>query len=82
MTHIAIAEALDGKVVDWLEHVSDAQYRLIPAQAEVRGISNSIEKVVVSTGAIRDWAKLRTTWPGMSALGQKQTTAISFLAAV
>jgi quercetin dioxygenase-like cupin family protein len=26
MTHIAIAEAQDGKVVDWLEHVSDAQY--------------------------------------------------------
>jgi hypothetical protein len=25
--HIAIAEALDGKVVDWMEHVSDAQYR-------------------------------------------------------
>jgi hypothetical protein len=27
MTHIAIAEALDGKVVDWMEHVSEAQYR-------------------------------------------------------
>lgn len=27
MTHIAIAEALDGKVVDWLEHVSDEDYR-------------------------------------------------------
>jgi quercetin dioxygenase-like cupin family protein len=26
MTHIAIQEQLDGKVVDWLEHVSDAQY--------------------------------------------------------
>lgn len=26
MTHIAIAEALDGKVVDWLEHVTEAQY--------------------------------------------------------
>jgi quercetin dioxygenase-like cupin family protein len=26
MTHIAIQEALDGKAVDWLEHVSDAQY--------------------------------------------------------
>lgn len=26
MTHIAIAEALDGKTVDWLEQVSDAQY--------------------------------------------------------
>jgi quercetin dioxygenase-like cupin family protein len=27
MTHIAIQEQLDGKVVDWLEHVSDEQYR-------------------------------------------------------
>lgn len=26
MTHIAIQEALDGKMVDWMEHVSDAQY--------------------------------------------------------
>ena len=27
MAHFAIAEALDGKTVDWLEQVSDAQYR-------------------------------------------------------
>jgi quercetin dioxygenase-like cupin family protein len=27
MTHIAIQEALDGKVVDWMEKVSDAQYQ-------------------------------------------------------
>lgn len=27
MSHIAIAEALDGKVVDWMEHVSDEQYQ-------------------------------------------------------
>jgi quercetin dioxygenase-like cupin family protein len=27
MTHIAIAEALDGKVVDWMEPVSAEQYR-------------------------------------------------------
>ena len=27
MTHIAIQERLDGKVVDWLEHVTDEQYR-------------------------------------------------------
>lgn len=26
MTHIAIQEALDGKTVDWLEHVTDTQY--------------------------------------------------------
>jgi quercetin dioxygenase-like cupin family protein len=27
MTHIAIQEALEGKLVDWMEHVSDEQYR-------------------------------------------------------
>lgn len=27
MTHVAISEALDGKTVEWLEHVSDEQYR-------------------------------------------------------
>ncbi|MFT3989201.1 cupin domain-containing protein [Aestuariivirga sp.] len=27
MSHIAIQEKLGGKAVDWLEHVSDAQYR-------------------------------------------------------
>lgn len=27
MTHIAIQEALDGKVVEWMEHVSDEQYQ-------------------------------------------------------
>ena len=26
MQHIAIQEALDGKAVDWLEHVTDAEY--------------------------------------------------------
>jgi quercetin dioxygenase-like cupin family protein len=26
MSHIAIAESLDGKVVDWMEKVSDEQY--------------------------------------------------------
>ena len=28
MTHIAIQERVDGKVVDWLEPVTDEQYRL------------------------------------------------------
>ena len=31
MSHIAIAEALDGKVVDWLEKVSDEQYEVNPS---------------------------------------------------
>jgi len=25
MTHLAIAEMLDGKVVEWMEHVTDEQ---------------------------------------------------------
>jgi hypothetical protein len=27
MTHIAIQEQVDGKVVDWMEKVSDEQYQ-------------------------------------------------------
>lgn len=27
VSHVAIAEKLDGKSVDWLEHVTDEQYR-------------------------------------------------------
>lgn len=27
MTHIALQEKLDGKVVEWLEHVTDEQYK-------------------------------------------------------
>ena len=27
MSHIAIQEALDGKAVEWMEHVSEEQYR-------------------------------------------------------
>jgi quercetin dioxygenase-like cupin family protein len=30
MTHIAIQEALDGKVVEWMEKVTDAQYGAQP----------------------------------------------------
>jgi 4-carboxymuconolactone decarboxylase len=34
MTHIAIQEAPDGKVVDWMEQVSDEQYRAKPGASE------------------------------------------------
>jgi quercetin dioxygenase-like cupin family protein len=32
MTHVAIAETLDGRAVDWLEHVTDADYLAGDAQ--------------------------------------------------
>ena len=34
MTHIAIQEALDGKAVDWMEQVSDEQYRRLITSKE------------------------------------------------
>jgi 4-carboxymuconolactone decarboxylase len=38
MTHLAIQEQLDGKAVDWLEKVSDAQYgQAAPAPATASG---------------------------------------------
>ena len=39
MTHIAITEALDGKVVDWLEKLTDVEYAA--AAASVEGTSSS-----------------------------------------
>jgi len=32
MTHIAIQEELNGKAVDWLERVTDEQYRGMPVE--------------------------------------------------
>jgi quercetin dioxygenase-like cupin family protein len=34
MTHIAIQEALDGKVVNWMEKVTDDEYAAASSQAE------------------------------------------------
>ena len=35
MTHVAIAESLDGKAVDWMEQVSDEQYGSIASQVNL-----------------------------------------------
>jgi quercetin dioxygenase-like cupin family protein len=34
MTHIAIQEALDGKMVDWMEHVTDDEYLRGPTNSQ------------------------------------------------
>jgi quercetin dioxygenase-like cupin family protein len=34
MTHIAIQEALDGKNVDWMEKVTDDEYRKVKQGAK------------------------------------------------
>lgn len=37
MTHIAVQEALDGKVVNWLEKVTDEQYQAAASAEQVTG---------------------------------------------
>ncbi len=54
MAHIAILEQLDGKVVDWMEKVSDAQYSA-PVHADDSN-ANAGAKPRPSQGAIGDFA--------------------------
>ena len=34
MTHVAIQEALDGKMIEWMEKVTDEQYLAGPARGK------------------------------------------------
>lgn len=49
MTHVAIAEALDGRSTTWMEKVSDAQYGQEIQQWQMRMASNS--------GVVRSWSR-------------------------
>ncbi|HEV7658382.1 MAG TPA: cupin domain-containing protein [Allosphingosinicella sp.] len=42
MTHIAIAEMLDGRAVDWMEHVADADYLAGPGRLRGLGVEPSL----------------------------------------
>ena len=44
MTHIAVQEALDGKAVEWLEHVTDEHMAPERARRATLGSSNSRPK--------------------------------------
>jgi 4-carboxymuconolactone decarboxylase len=54
MAHIAIVEQLDGKAVEWMEKVSDAQYSE-PVRAQ-EGSADATAKPRPSQGAIGDFA--------------------------
>lgn len=55
MAHIAIVEALEGKVVDWMEKVTDAQYGA-PLRAQGQPAPASVAQARPSQGAIGDFA--------------------------
>jgi 4-carboxymuconolactone decarboxylase len=54
MAHIAIVEQLDGKTVDWMEKVSDAQYNA-PVRVQAAGTGAAV-KSRPSQGPIGDFA--------------------------
>jgi len=56
VTHIAIQEALDGKVVEWMEKVSDEQYA--PDQRRITYTGPFSTKENCST-LLRDGCKVR-----------------------
>jgi hypothetical protein len=51
MTHIAIVEQLDGRAVEWMEKVTDAQYG-----APLRGQTAAAPRPRLSQAAIGDFA--------------------------
>jgi 4-carboxymuconolactone decarboxylase len=55
LTHIAIVEMRDGKTVDWMEKVSDAQYRA-PVRAEGPATPTTVAEPRPSQRAIGDFA--------------------------
>jgi quercetin dioxygenase-like cupin family protein len=40
MTHVAVVESLDGKAVEWMEHVSDDQYAAGEHAGEQKGLGS------------------------------------------
>src|SRR5438034_3047517 len=44
MAHIAIQEHLDGKVVEWMEKVSDEQYGSLPSTSQARSEERRVGK--------------------------------------
>ena len=63
MIHIAIQENLDGKVVEWMEHVSEEQYRQEDRKAGKRGKAihrdTSICKLKIFSDVVSAGARLR-----------------------
>jgi quercetin dioxygenase-like cupin family protein len=58
MTHIAIQEALDGKVVEWMEHVTDEQYLAGPSSNALRSRTSAHVGLFDATnGSI--WSKVK-----------------------
>ena len=88
MTHIAIQEALDGKVGDWLEKVSDDQYTsgLAPGAMhmtnEPRATRNPYADIAPALGEYTDKVLFGDVWerPGLSKRDRSLITVATLIA--
>jgi quercetin dioxygenase-like cupin family protein len=64
MSHIAIQEKLDGKAVDWMEHVTDEQYRRLPSELKARSARHAEAHTWKERpGSFGDWSRLHGNEP-------------------
>lgn len=67
MTHIAVQEALDGRNVDWLEHVTEEQYLAGPPAGDAPARSDGGDLHVGSIRGLRALGPLSlgAAWPSL-----------------
>jgi 4-carboxymuconolactone decarboxylase len=82
MTHTAIHEQLDGKVVEWLEHVSDVQYRAAPSNEARPAQGHDFGSVAPALERYRDEVLQSDLWkrPGLTARDRSMVTIAALIA--
>ena len=87
MTHIAITEALDGKAVDWLGHVTDTQYGVLQpvaatASAQPSQAQRLLGDVAPKLAQLTDDVLFGDVWarPGLSPRDRSLVTVSALIA--
>jgi 4-carboxymuconolactone decarboxylase len=87
MTHIAVTEAQDGKSVDWLEKVSDAQYAAAPAVVDLAAVPQTQGRTLFGDiapkfGQLTDDVLFGDVWarPGLSPRDRSLITVSALIA--
>ena len=78
MSHIAIQETLNGSYVEWMEHVTDAQYRRGAADQTQKPAVGSDQVYWVLTLTVDQMDKFRTLVQKLVAATEKETGAVQY----
>ncbi|APV50952.1 carboxymuconolactone decarboxylase [Betaproteobacteria bacterium GR16-43] len=83
MTHLAITEQLDGKAVEWMEPVTDAQYGAnVPTRGGVAGAQGLFGDVAPKLADLTDTVLFGDVWarPGLSQRDRSLVTVSALIA--